>query len=329
MKTIFVQFFTLLAAALGFYPSEKWFLPASFNAKSWLGGYKSRPQYWDLDIDEDRPKPILLDLKIKGFSIKLYYLRAKSSTSKVVSVCYHGQTKAVGALYTEFWSLLGNDTDLILVNFFGYGTIDQDRSQPLSTAAAATFDELLNVIPAAIQKQIFEPDVLDWTHFDPRMVRRNDRILEVKPLDEDATSSLPKTFTDYKIVPFGRSFGASLALKHEKKWPVCLYMPYLGRQNVTGPRFLRPLVQWALERLPFPEAKFDDALSGERRSLVIIAKDDQVVGKPDPEVLSDLQSKGRLYTINGDHGALPDPGCKIIVRDFMAEMGQEQSTRPH
>ncbi|KIW22030.1 uncharacterized protein PV07_12570 [Cladophialophora immunda] len=322
MITLFVQIFLLLAAAYGFYPPEKLFLPASFNARPRLGGYENRPQYWDLDADPDRPDPILLKLEIGSSSVKIYYLPPKSSHHKIVCVCYHGHLRAVGALYNEFWSMLG-DVPKFIVNLPGYGTIDEDRSPPWSTSEAGTFEKHLEAIPAAIQERIIGQNEIDWTQFEPRTVRNNNGRLEAEPLDPNAMNKLPKTFKDHKPVAFGRSIGTLLATKHEETWAVCLYTPYLGRKKVTGPKFLRWAIKRVLERLPFGESSFDFNKIKDHQSLVIVADGEDLVGELDPEVQEHLNSKKSLYIIKGNHSTLPDEGCGNRVREFIDKLGKE------
>lgn len=104
----------------------------------------------------------------------------------------------------SFWSYHGDDVHMILVNAPGYGSFDEDRSEPMSGKHHRLLESWLRAIVQTLQQELFSPSEIQWAKFDPRAVMKENGQIQFK---SPSIGDLPKSFNDYKIVPLGRSFG--------------------------------------------------------------------------------------------------------------------------
>lgn len=318
-------------------------LPACFGAPSFLGGYKPRPEYWDLDLDGR--EPILFSFRTVFSDVKAYYIPPlKPSHVQQVVVGYAGNTRSVGASMKDFWQHLGPDVHLILVNHPGYGLFEEDRSQPMTGKDDALLEPWLCASLDTLEREILNPPKIEWDQFKPHRVIKNDKDINLSTCQID---KLPRTFVDCNIIPFGRSFGANLAsryINHDKIY----YMPLQSIEEID-PAGLRGII-WRLIRpwSPFPSGDSQlvlDTLSlslneyqrrfikgynqevftglrsnfalddkAGKKSLVAVASRENVVGTMD---LTQATDRVTVLVIEGNHGALPDQDFQVNLGKFL------------
>ncbi|KAJ5318717.1 hypothetical protein N7476_005137 [Penicillium atrosanguineum] len=319
-------------------------LPPCFDAPSFLGGYKPRPGYWDLDLDGR--EPVLFSFRTPFSEVKAYYVPPlQPSHVQQLIVGYPGNTRAVGAIMSDFWKHFGPNVHLILVNPPGYGHFDEDRSSPMTGRNDALLEAWLRAIPDTLEQEFLNSANIEWKKFNPRTVIRDDNGIKTSacPIDK-----LPRSFVDWNIIAFGRSFGAFLASCSTSDYKI-YYMPFQSIAKID-PAGLRGLI-WRLLRPwnPFPicgSQLIPDALQfsldedqrqfikGYNRTvftgmtsdltssfeagkmfLLAVASREDVVGRM--EAPAQDSDGGTVLVLEGDHGALPDEYFGVTLRKYL------------
>lgn len=326
--------------------------PPCFNVWPSFGGYKPREQYWDLDFEGRRP--VLFSFNTPFSTIRAYYIPPlmRPDTKKVV-VAYPGNTRAVGSLMKDFWSLFGNDVHLIVVNPPGYGNFDADRSLPMVGADDRLLEAWLRAIPSTIEKELLEPSAIDWIKLNPidaTKDRHNSIVLSpVANLDD-----LPRRFSNMEITVFGRSAGAFLASCHPIR-PKIYYTPFQSVEKIESAGMLGLLWRVGRPFTTFPNHtdnqtfldSFNGKLEPDQRKfiedydcqvftglqtnlaamllgnfpcLLSLATEDDVVGTFSIDFLEKVKVAHTvtLVSIEGRHNVLPNNDYKNNIRLFLA-----------
>ena len=320
-------------------------LPACFGAPVCLRGYTSRPQRWDLDLDDRQP--VLFSFDTPFSEIKAYYIPPlQPSDARQVLVVYPGNTCAVGARMSAFWSHFGRNVHLILVNPCRYGTFEEDRSSPMTGQHYGLLEAWLRAIPDTLERVLLHPSQIDWKRFKPRTVVRYENEIKIDPCP---TESLPKSFADLNVIAFGRSFGAFLAHCHTCAFKI-YYTPFQGIAKLAPSGVYGIL--WKLLQPWTPFLSHDDIQSfldtasftlddGQRQflieykrkvftglttnldnnpdigqtSLLVLATRENLVGRVDEEV---QEADGvTVIKLEGDHGVLPDSSYIKAVQEYL------------
>ncbi|KAJ5751533.1 uncharacterized protein N7511_008498 [Penicillium nucicola] len=331
-------------------------LPPCFGAPSYLGGYKPRPEYWDLDLDGR--KPVLFSFKTPFSEVRAYYVPPlQQSDVQQLIVGYPGNTRAVGALMSDFWQHFGPHVHLMLVNPPGYGHFDEDRSSPMIGRNDALLEAWLRAIPDTLERDFLTSPNIEWERFNPRTVVKNDNVIKTSagPIDK-----LPRTFVDWNIIGFGRSFGAFLdSCSPSTSDSDVLYMAFQSIEKINPAgirgliwRLLRPwnpfpscgsqLIPDALQSsLNEPQRQFIKGYNGTvftgltsnlapifeagKMSLVAVASREDVVGRMEAPTQG---TDGMTYfVLEGDHGALPNADFKRILRKHLDDCAAAHRAR--
>jgi hypothetical protein len=329
-------------------------LPPCFGAPSFLGGYKARPEYWDLDLDGR--EPVLFSFGTPFSEVKAYYIPPlQPSHVQQVIVGYPGNTRAVGAIMSDFWKHFGPDVHLILVNPPGYGHFDEDRSSPMTGRNDALLEAWLRAIPNTLEREFLNSPKIEWEKFNPRTVIRDDNGIKISacPIDK-----LPTTFVEWNMIAFGRSFGAFLTSCSTSDSKI-YYMPFQSIEKID-PAGFRGLI-WRLLRSwnPFPSCDsqlIPDALQlslnehqrtfikgynrtvftgltsniapsfeAGKKSLLAVASREDVVGRI--EAPTQETDGVTVLVLEGDHGALPDEYFGVTLRKYLDDCAAAHRAR--
>lgn len=329
-------------------------LPPCFGPPSYLGGYKPRPEYWDLDLDGR--KPVLFSFKPPFSEVKAYYVPPlQQSHVQQIIVGYPGNTRAVGAIMSDFWKHFGPDVHLILVNPPGYGHFDEDRSSPMTDRNDALLEAWRRAIPDTLEREFLTSPKIEWERFNPRTVVRDDNGIKISagPIDK-----LPRTFVGWNIIAFGRSFGAFLTSCSTSDSNV-YYMPFQSIEKID-PAGFRGLI-WRLLRpwSPFPscgsrlipdalqfslnehQRQFIEGYNGTvftgltsdlvpsfeagKMSLLAVASREDVVGRM--EAPTQGTDGVTVLVLEGDHGALPDEYFGVTLRKYLDDCAAAHRAR--
>ena len=315
-------------------------LPPAFDAPPCLRGYKPRPQYWDLP-----DSTILLTVTTAFAQTKVYYVQPTKPSNRVV-VAYHGNTRAAGACMKEIWTSLGDDVHLFLPNLPGYGSFDEDRSDQIPIRHMAFAEAYLKAV-VGVLAELLDRDRIEWAALDPvRVEKVGGERLQTKPCR--GVEGLPGSFREYQKFAFGRSVGAFCAAAH-REWPRILYVPLLSLDWIT-PAGWRGVAWWLLRPFsPFLDRPNDNhrglaevqlewvrnspsrvctGFDARRdvvedldrpggRCLVIYARHDRVLSKPDRDFIRRTREITDVHMVDGDHDFLPDDACRELMRDFL------------
>ncbi|KFY46335.1 hypothetical protein V494_00489 [Pseudogymnoascus sp. VKM F-4513 (FW-928)] len=328
--------------------------PPCFNVWPSLGGYKPREQYWDLDLSGRTP--ILLTLRTPFSTIQAYYIpplhRRPSSRSEKLIVAYPGNTRAVGSLMQDFWSLFGEDVHLLLVNPCGYGNFTEDRSEAMVGGDARLLEVWLRGIAQTVEERLLRPERVEWGALEARSVGRGGEGggMEFSPV---ADADLPGSFADMEVTVFGRSIGAFLASCHAGR-PKIYYTPFQSVEKLEPAGMMGLLWRGFGGLAKFPKFaenqafldSYKGALEAEQRKfigeyegrvftgletdlvavlsdgcpcLMLLASEDDVVGRLAGDFLEKVDGvdTARLITIEGRHNVLPNQECKDGIRMFL------------
>ena len=321
-------------------------LPPCFGAPFFLGGYKPRPEYWDLDLDGR--EPVLFSFETPFAEVKAYYIPPlQSSHTQQMIVGYPGNTRAVGAIMSDFWKHFGSDVHLILVNPPGYGNFDEDRSSPMTGKNDALLEAWLRAIPYTLEQAFLNSPKIEWDNFNPRTVIRDEKGIKLSPCPVDR---LPSSFVNWNIILFGRSIGGFLA-SCSTGYSKVYYMPLQSIEKID-PTGLRRII-WKLIRPwnPFPSSNnqlilnalksslsehqrqfikgyngpvftgltsnFASNLMAGQTSLIAVASRENVVGRmenPNQEAHG-----ATTLVLDGDHGTLPDKSFIVALRKYLED----------
>ncbi|KAJ5882777.1 uncharacterized protein N7473_011211 [Penicillium subrubescens] len=168
-------------------------------------------------------------------------------------VGFPGNKNNVGALMESFWSYHGDEVHMILVNTPGYGSFDEDRSEPMTDKHHRLLEPWLRAIVQTLQRELLSPSEIQWAEFDPRAVIKENGQIQIKSL---RIGDLPKSFNDFDIAPVGKSFGvfaASITRPIMRpRGGLIGYTPFQGIAKLDLAGWWGILWRWARHRNPFP-----------------------------------------------------------------------------
>lgn len=318
-------------------------LPDCFGAP-W--GYKPRPRFWDLDMNKKR-QPILLSLKSPFSSFKAYYLPPlETSGRRQVIVGFPGNKNNVGALMESFWSYHGDDVHMILVNAPGYGSFDEDRSDPMTYKHPRLLEAWLRAIVQTLQQKLLSPSDIQWAEFEPRAVIKENGQIRIK---SSSIEDLPKSFNGFDIVRVGRSFGCFAASITRPRGLLIGYTPFQGIAKLDLAGWWGILWRLVRHRNPFPhcgkrvilddplieltdeQRRFIEEYDGEvftgltselvpgptkdEASLLVVATEENVVGSVDESIRN---SQGvTVEEREGNHRLQADKHYGAIVKEHI------------